>query len=611
MDYVDIPHIDFPEDRVSDEKWRCVDCTFDNPPYFLVCDVCGSERHPSDNSEGFIGSSDHALPSNSFHSGHNLPPVLKARQIFVPLTKAEAEGWPTSEVSEPNITPPEKGKKKNTDVQSGGIDWNSTQERSSGGSKGLKEDLAKKLTLVEQEESSKKYTQSLDSYKPEPWMVDAVQGNEKETLHLIVVGHVDAGKSTLMGHLLHRLGNVSKKEMHRNEKEAKEKGKGSFAFAWVLDEGAEERARGVTMSVAMTHLETQRFHVVLLDAPGHRDFVPSLISGASQADAAILAIDATPGAFEAGMEGEKGRGGGQTREHAQLARSLGVEQLIVAINKMDVVDYSEAVYNLIKKELGPFLKHCGFRDSKVMWLPVSGLEGQNLMEASTNENLKSWYTGPTLMEAIDSMQSPSKAIERPLRLPIAEVLKSRTLGQAAVSGKLEGGGLKPGMKVIILPSGDLATVKVLEREGTAVSVALAGEQADVGLHGIDAVSLFSGAVLCHPDFPVPVVKRFEARILTLGIMMPIVRGTEVVLHAHCAQESASVVELVALLDSRSGAVTRKRVRVVTANQSALVEIAVDRGICLEEYSHYRALGRVTLRDRGRTLAVGIVTRILL
>eukprot|EP00897_Mesotaenium_endlicherianum_P009484 jgi/Mesen1/8564/ME000493S07920 len=336
----------------------------------------------------------------------------------------------------------------------------------------------------------------LESYVPEAWMLAgaASPADEKDILHLVV-------------------------------------GKASFAYAWVLDEGADERARGVTMSVAVAHFETAKRRIVLLDAPGHRDFVPSMISGASQADAAILVIDATPGAFEDGMDGQQGggaggAGSGQTREHAQLARSLGVEQLLVAVNKLDSVDYSQDVFESIRGQLAPFLRVCGFRDAGIQWLPISGLDGQNLSRKPTAPKLLSWYHGPTLLEAIDAFKPPARQVGRPLRLAVAEIMRSRSLGQAALSGKLEGGAIRPGSKVLVSPMGELATVKALEMRGQAVPVARAGDSVDVGLLDVDASAIVPGGVLCHPEYPIPVATRFEAKVLTLVLAVPLLRGSQ-------------------------------------------------------------------------------------
>ncbi|KAK8553643.1 hypothetical protein V6N13_062440 [Hibiscus sabdariffa] len=221
-------------------------------------------------------------------------------------------------------------------------------------------------------------------------------------------------------------------------------GKGSFAYAWALDESAEERERGITMTVAVAYFDSKRYHVVVLDSPGHKDFVPNMITGATQADAAILVIDASIGSFESGMDGTKG----QTREHAQLIRSFGVDQLIVAVNKMDVVDYSKDRFDLIKSQLGTFLHSCGFKDTCVSWIPLSAAQNQNLVSAPSDFRL-SWYHGPNLLNAIDSFQPPTRDFSKPLLMPICDVIKSSSQGQVSACGKLEAGAVRSGSKVIL------------------------------------------------------------------------------------------------------------------------------------------------------------------
>eukprot|EP00249_Psilotum_nudum_P014863 c25037_g1_i2 orf=1240-2895(+) len=450
---------------------------------------------------------------------------------------------------------------------------------------------------------------SLDTYKPDPWILEGLTKEKMQVLHLAIVGHVDAGKSTLMGRLLYLLGRVSQKEMHKYEREAKEKGKGSFAYAWVLDESSEERARGVTMTVAVAHFETPKFQVVLLDSPGHKDFVPNMISGASQADAAVLVVDASIGAFEAGLEGE-GKAGGQTKEHTQLVRSFGVDQLVVAVNKMDAVNYSKGRFNEVKNTLRPFLRHCGFKDSAITWVPVSATENQNLIMSPSEDRFKLWYLGPSLLEGINKFILPSREISKPLRVPIAEVRRTLTLGQATVNGKLEGGALKVGTKVMVMPTGDIATVKGIEQDDQSVASARAGESVDIGLQGVEQSILAPGGVLCHPDYPVPVAHRLEVKVLILEAPAPILRGSQVVFHCHHAKEPAKITELIAILDQKTGAISRRNPRCLLAHQSAILEVVPERAVCVEEYSNYRALGRISLRDAGKTLAVGIVFRII-
>ncbi|XP_070053821.1 uncharacterized protein [Nicotiana tomentosiformis] len=355
-----------------------------------------------------------------------------------------------------------------------------------------------------------------------------VQPPQKEDnfnqLNLAIVGHVDSGKSTLSGRLLHLLGRISQKEMHKYEKEAKLRGKGPFAYAWALDESAEERERGITMTVGVAYFNTKCYRVVLLDSPGHRDFVPNMISGATQADAAILVIDASVGAFEAGIDAT----GGQTREHAQLIKSFGVDQIIIAVNKMDAAGYSKERFNAIKKQLGTFLRACKFKDSSVVWIPVSAMENQNLVTGPSEARLSSWFQGPCLLDAIDSLQLPQRDYSKPFLLPICDVVRAQSQGQVSICGKLERGALQTGneVQVLLMPSREMATVRSLERDSQVCNSAKAGDSVTINLQGIDANHVMAGGVLCHPEFPVPVANHLELKVLILDNSIPILIGSQ-------------------------------------------------------------------------------------
>ncbi|RLM64284.1 HBS1-like protein isoform X1 [Panicum miliaceum] len=429
---------------------------------------------------------------------------------------------------------------------------------------------------------------SISEYKPEPWMLQSEDQEMRRQLNLAIVGHVDSGKSTLCGRLLHALGLISQKQMHKYEKEAKEKGKGSFAYAWAMDDSTDERERGITMTVAVKYFDTEKYHVVLLDSPGHKDFVPNMISGATQADAAILVVDASIGSFEAGM-GVNGIG--QTKEHSQLIRSFGVENLIVAVNKMDMVEHSK---DRLFNHLGSFecngkrkLSDCCFGFSSFVMVQ--------------------WKLSAEIHRLI---APPHRDVSRPLRLPICDVIASITLGQVAVCGKVEAGGIRAGSKVLVMPSGDLATVKTIERDSSSCNLARAGDNIAVGLQGVDPGHLVSGGVICHPDFPVHVASRLELKILVLEITTPILVGLQFELHIHHARVSASLVKILSLLDQKTGKASKKMPRLLTARQAAVVDVKLDKEVCVEEFSALKALGRAFLRSRGNTVAVGIVTRIL-
>lgn len=579
--------------------WRCLSCTYDNPEHVSACGICRTIRSASFEDFQAFGSGTTAMSNPSSTTTKTSLGITTKVETEVVGEKAKSSEEPAPSL----FIKVHKGKKRENGVH--GEDGSS--------SNGLVSEELQNLSFstgrnAHNSNKGLKDTVPLEEYKAEPWMLHEQSEEGKNLLHLAIVGHVDAGKSSLTGRLLYLMGRVSQKEMHKYEREAKQKGKESFAYAWVLDESPEERQRGVTMTVAVAHFDTVKFHVVLLDSPGHKDFVPNMIVGASQADAAVLVVDASTGAFEAGMDGQGT--GGQTKEHAQLIRSFGVEQLIVAINKMDIVDYSKERFDFIKAQLGLFLRRCGFKESCLMWIPMSVVENQNLVASASDGRLMSWYAGPHFLEAIDLCKPPTRDISRPLRLPISEVIQSRTLGQVAASGKLDAGAIKVGTKLLVMPTGEEATVKAIEQDGKELNVAKAGDSVDIGLQGIDSSILMTGGVLCHPNFPVPLARRIELKIAVLDVKKPILFGAEVELHAHHAKEAAKIVQILALLDPKTGLVRKKAPRLLTANQSALIEVLPHRGICIEEYSNYRSLGRVTLRAAGKTIAVGIVTHII-
>ncbi|XP_078153949.1 uncharacterized protein LOC144549066 [Carex rostrata] len=376
-----------------------------------------------------------------------------------------------------------------------------------------------------------------------------------------------------------------------------------------MDESPDERQRGVTMMVSLKNFDSINYHVVLLDSPGHKDFVPNLISGAAQADAAILVIDASIGACEAGVVGMTGMD--QTKEHAQIVRSFGLEHIIVAINKLDSEEYSKRIFDSIKFQLDPFFRSCGFKESALKWIPLSAMENQNLIAPASDARLSSWYNGGCLLDAIDSIPTPSRDICKPLILPVCDIPSSRTLGQLVVSGKLEAGAIGVDSKVIVMPSGTTGTARTIEKNGANCNVARAGDIVFVSLQNIEAHELTSGGTLCHVDFPVQVASILELKILVLEIRTPILVGTQVEFYIHHAKASAQVEKIISLIDKKTGEVFKKAPpRMLLGKQSAIITVKLDREVCVEEYATCRALGRVFLRLSGSTIAVGIVNRII-
>ncbi|KAI8820643.1 P-loop containing nucleoside triphosphate hydrolase protein [Fimicolochytrium jonesii] len=428
---------------------------------------------------------------------------------------------------------------------------------------------------------------------------------EKETLNLVVVGHVDAGKSTLMGHLLYLLGEVSERSMKKFERDAEKLKKGSFAFAWVLDETDEERNRGVTIDVAITKFQTAHKKFTLLDAPGHRDFVPNMMSGAAQADVAILVVDATPGEFETGFDS-----GGQTREHAVLIRSLGVSQLIVAVNKMDVVNWAKSRFDEICAKLSTFLSQSvGFRKQNVTFIPTSGFTGQNLAKC-TSEALLSWYSGNTLVEQIDAFEPPVRPIDKPFRLSVTDYFKGGIGaggggGAVSVSGRIEGGNVQVGDSVTVLPINEVGVVRAIEVAEESVKWAVAGDNALMSLTGVDMTHINIGSLLCDPSAPVPITSHFRAQIVTFDIDIPLTIGVPVVLHHQSLTEQATITRLESLINKATNEVTKKNPRALPRNVAAIVEIKTSRPVCLEKFSASKELGRFLLRSGTVTVAGGI------
>ncbi len=395
-------------------------------------------------------------------------------------------------------------------------------------------------------------------------LADAAALDVKPHLNLVVVGHVDAGKSTLMGHLLYLLGNVSQRQMHRFQQDSKQAGKASFAFAWVLDAHEEERTRGITVDVAVNHFETAHRQVTLLDAPGHKDFIPNMISGAAQADVAVLVVDATPSGFDDGFID-----GGQTKEHAILVRSLGVSELVVAVNKMDSVGWARDRFEAVREQLLPFLRQTGFKDKNVRFVPCSGFSGDNLMAppeapaaawiressasssasasaaaSSSDADAASASAVPTLLSCIDTFAPPERLLDRPLRMSVADVYRSQALGACTVGGKIECGSVMPGERVLLLPMGESAVVRGVTVGGQAARIARAGENVEIGLQGLtNPDALAAGQWLCAPHAPVPMVQRFEAQILTLAIRVPIIAGAQVLVHAQAVDVPGRVTAL--------------------------------------------------------------------
>ncbi|MCX8170618.1 MAG: translation elongation factor EF-1 subunit alpha [Candidatus Bathyarchaeota archaeon] len=425
---------------------------------------------------------------------------------------------------------------------------------------------------------------------------------EKPHLNLIIIGHVDHGKSTTMGHFLYLTGVVDDRTVKTYEEEAKKLGKESFKFAWILDNLKEERERGLTIDLRYLKFETPKYFFTIIDAPGHRDFVKNMITGASQADAAILVVSAKKGEFEAGIGP-----GGQTREHAFLAFTLGVRQIIVLINKMDdpTVNWSRERYEEIKNEVGRMLRLVGYNVAKVPFIPVSGWLGDNLVKPSPN---MPWYSGLTLYGALDLFEVPPKPIEKPLRIPIQDVYSITGVGTVPV-GRVETGVLKEGDKVIFMPSGKIGEVKSIETHHVRIPKAEPGDNIGFNVRGVAKTDIRRGDVGGHPENPPTVVKEFIGQIIVIYHPTAIAAGYTPVMHIHTAQVAVRFAELIRKIDPRTGQTVEEKPAFLKTGDAALVRFEPVRPVCLEVYTEFPPLGRFAIRDMGTTIAAGIVKEI--
>jgi elongation factor 1 alpha-like protein len=412
--------------------------------------------------------------------------------------------------------------------------------------------------------------------------------------------------------LLYALKAVDDRAVHKNVRDAKASGKSSFAWAWVMDSRPEERERGVTIDVSMKRcvLDAQRT-LVVLDAPGHRDFVPSAISGAAQADVGVLVIDGSVGGFETGFESTPGHNG-QTREHARLAKALGLSTLVIAVNKMDTVAYDFERFQHVMETLKDFLvSDVKFALEQLVFVPVSGIEGANISpdDAPLPEDFASWYHGPTLVDALRAIRITARGEPKPLRLPIADIVTEvRSLGGAACGGKIEAGSLVKGQKIMLMPANVTATVKVIEVDGIAVDFAPIGTTVDVGLSDIDPIHLQVGSVLCHASYPMLPTNDIEVCVLATDMLrVPLLKGSKVVLHSHMIACDATIMELMALVDTMTGAVIKSNPRCITRDQSAILRVRTSKNICVEPTEVSPTLSRITMRMNGKTVALGAVT----
>lgn len=426
-------------------------------------------------------------------------------------------------------------------------------------------------------------------------------GKEKKHINLVVIGHVDSGKSTTTGHLIYKCGGIDKRTIEKFEKEAAELGKGSFKYAWVLDKLKAERERGITIDIALWKFETPKYEYTVIDAPGHRDFIKNMITGTSQADVALLIVNAREGAFEAGISKE-----GQTREHALLAHTLGVKQMIVGVNQMDTVDYKEARYNEIKEEVTTYLTKVGYKvgnpKNPIHFVPISGFQGENMIERSDKMG---WYKGPYLLEALDGMKEPKRPIDKPLRLPLQDVYKIGGIGTVPV-GRVETGVIKPGMTAMFAPVGKSTEVKSVEMHHEQLPQAVPGDNVGFNVKNLSVKDLRRGYVASDAkNDPAKGAATFEAQVIVMN-HKNIMNGYAPVLDCHTAHVACKFTHIKNKIDRRTNKESEKDPKVIKTGDAAMVVLTPQRPLCVETFKSYPPLGRFAVRDMRMTVAVGVI-----
>jgi len=412
---------------------------------------------------------------------------------------------------------------------------------------------------------------------------------EKTHLNLVTIGHVDHGKSTLVGRTFYEKGLIDDTVIRKFE-EMGDKGK-TFKFAWVMDTIKEERERGLTIDLAHRKFETDKYYFTVIDAPGHRDFVKNMITGASQADAAVLVVAADDGIMP------------QTREHAALAYTLGVGQMVVVINKMDLVDYKQDVYEKLKSDVIDLLKGIGFKEpEKFEYIPASAFYGENITKRSDKMG---WYDGPVFVEALDAFKPPEKPLDKPLRIPVQDVYSITGVGTVPV-GRVETGVLKTGDKIIFEPSGKTAEVKSIEMHHESIPKAEPGDNIGFNVRGLSRNDIRRGDVAGHPDNPPTVASEFTARIAVLQHPTVITAGYTPVFHAHTAQVACTITEISQKLDPKTGEVVEEKPDFIKKGDMATVKVKPTKPMVIEKASEFPELGRFAIRDMGMTIAAGAV-----
>ncbi len=419
--------------------------------------------------------------------------------------------------------------------------------------------------------------------------------SNKPHMNLVFTGHVDHGKSTTVGRVLFDTGNIPETEMKKIREEAKKLGKETFDLAFIMDRMKEERERGLTIDVAHRKFETPKYYFTIIDAPGHRDFVKNMITGASQADAAVLIVSCKEGIQP------------QTKEHAWLLKTLGVKQLIVGINKMDEVGWDQKKYEDMKKQVTELLKPTGYKVDQIPFVPFASYPSSENISKKAGEHM-GWYKGPTLLETFDALKPPEKATGKPLRVPIQDVYSITGVGTVPV-GRVETGVLKPADKVIFMPSGAVGEVKSVEMHHEQLLQAEPGDNVGFNVRGIEKDQVKRGDVCGSVNNPPTVADEFIAQIIILNHPTAITAGYTPVFHCHTAQVACTFVELLKKLDPATGGVKEENPEFLKTGDAAVVKVKPTKPFCIEKAQDFPPLGRFAIRDMGATVGAGLVLEV--
>jgi len=469
-----------------------------------------------------------------------------------------------------------------------------------------KADMSSAATTPDDEENSMEDDSGLKKssrVKKKP-VAAAAKTTDKEHVNVVFIGHVDAGKSTIGGQIMYLTNMVDKRTLEKYEKEAKEINRETWYLSWCMDTNAEERNKGKTVEVGRAYFETEKKHFTILDAPGHKSYVPNMIGGASQADLAVLVISARKGEFETGFER-----GGQTREHAMLVKTAGVKHLVILINKMDdpTVKWEQKRYDYCKDQLTPYLKSVGFNPAKggCIFMPCSGLTGQGIMEPVGSD--APWYTGLPFIPYIDALDTLKRHVDGPFMMPIVD--KYSEMGTVLI-GKVESGSMKTGDKLLVMPNRTEVKVDQIWSDDIEVTEVTSGENIKTKVKGIEESDVTPGFVLCCPANPIKTGKVFDAQVVMLDLKSIICAGYSCMLHLQAMAEEVTIQALICLVDKKTGEKSKTRPRFIKQDQIAIARFTATHPICMETFKAHPQLGRFTLRDEGTTIAIGKILKVV-